>query len=163
MTAPRAWQLTRRSFTATALIAALFPFAAAAQTNPQPPAATLPMVAIATAPLVVPSTAESYYSGASKTATSLKLPPAPEIVELARALKNNPDLIYEYVHNNIEIVWMYGAHKGPLGTLIDKSGTAFDQAELMVALLTQAGYVAAVEAGTISPAGRGFRGLEQYL
>ena len=28
----------------------------------------------------------------------------PEIVELARALRNNPDLIHEYVRNNIEIV-----------------------------------------------------------
>ena len=75
---------------------------------------------------------------------------------MGRALKNNPDLIYEYVHNNIEIVWMYGSHKGPLGTLIDKSGTAFDQAELMAALLTQAGYDAAVEAGTITLGGSDF-------
>jgi len=58
-----------------------------------------------------------------------------EIVELARALKNNPDLICEYVYNNIETLPQYGSAKGPLGTLLDGKGTAFDQAELMVALL----------------------------
>ncbi len=45
--------------------------------------------------------------------------PAPaEIVELARALKYNPDLIYEYVYNNIETLPQYGSAKGPLGALI---------------------------------------------
>lgn len=61
-----------------------------------------------------------------------------EIVELARALKNDPDLIYEYVYNNIETTLLYGSLKGPLGTLVDGRGTAVDQAELMVALLQQA-------------------------
>ena len=63
-----------------------------------------------------------------------------EIVELARALKNDPDLIYEYVYNNIETLPQYGSLKGPLGALIDGKGTAFDQAELMVRLLRQAGF-----------------------
>ncbi|MGA9866446.1 MAG: RHS repeat-associated core domain-containing protein [Acetobacteraceae bacterium] len=63
----------------------------------------------------------------------------PEIVELARALKNDPDLIYEYVYNNIDTIPMYGSLKGALGALVDRSGTAFDQAELMIALLQQAG------------------------
>ncbi len=61
-----------------------------------------------------------------------------EIVELARALKNDPDLIYEYVYDNIETIPLYGSAKGPLGALIDGKGTAVDQAELMVALLQQA-------------------------
>jgi hypothetical protein len=76
--------------------------------------------------------------------------PAPaEIVELARALKNNPDLIYEYVYNNIETLPQYGSAKGPLGTLLDGKGTPFDQAELMVALLQQAGFSATYQLGKI--------------
>ena len=65
-------------------------------------------------------------------------PLADEIVELARALKFDPDLIYEYVHNNIQTTPQYGSLKGPFGALIDGFGTSFDQAELMVALLTVA-------------------------
>jgi hypothetical protein len=121
-----------------------------AQFNPILPPTTLPVVNIGTANLVDPTTANSYYGGASKAATSLGLPTAPEIVELARALKNDPDLIYEYVHNNVEDVWMYAEHKGPLGTVIDKAGTQFDQAALMVALLRQAGYTASFQSGTVT-------------
>lgn len=72
-----------------------------------------------------------------------------EIVELARALKNDPDLIYEYVYNNIETLPQYGSAKGPLGALLDGKGTAFDQAELMVALLQQAGFAASYQIGKI--------------
>jgi YD repeat-containing protein len=63
---------------------------------------------------------------------------APEIVALANALKNDPDLIYQYVHDNIEFDPLYGALKGPVGTLLDGRGDSFDQAALMVALLNQA-------------------------
>lgn len=73
-----------------------------------------------------------------------------EIVELARALKNNPDLIYEYVYNNIETLPQYGSLKGPLGALIDGKGTAFDQAELMVRLLRQAGFSAVFVVGQVN-------------
>ncbi|WP_375784009.1 RHS repeat-associated core domain-containing protein [Bradyrhizobium sp. Pha-3] len=84
--------------------------------------------------------------GPSRAQTS----PAPaEIVELARALKNDPDLIYEYVYNNIQTLPQYGSLKGPLGTLLDGKGTAFDQAELMVALLQQAGIAASFQIGQI--------------
>jgi RHS repeat-associated protein len=76
--------------------------------------------------------------------------PAPaEIIELARALKNDPDLIYEYVYNNIETLPQYGSAKGPLGALLDGKGTSFDQAELMVALLQQAGFSASFQLGQI--------------
>src|SRR5262245_59960312 len=51
----------------------------------------------------------------------------PEIVELARALKHDPDLIYEYVYNNIETLPQYASLKGPLGALLDSKGTAADQ------------------------------------
>ncbi|QZP09150.1 RHS repeat-associated core domain-containing protein [Caenibius sp. WL] len=60
------------------------------------------------------------------------------IVELARSLKNDPDLIYEYVRDNIETYPIWGAQKGAFGALIDNAGTAWDQADLMVKLLIQA-------------------------
>lgn len=64
------------------------------------------------------------------------------IVELARALKNDVDLIFEHVYNNIEFEPTFGSQKGPVGTLLDGSGNSFDQSELMVALLREAGYTA---------------------
>jgi len=74
---------------------------------------------------------------------------APEIVQLARALKNDPDLIYQYVHDNIQFSPLWGYLKGPVGTLLDGQGDAFDQCSLMVALLNQA----ALSNGSISNAG----------
>ncbi|MBN9694430.1 MAG: hypothetical protein J0L85_01375 [Zoogloea sp.] len=72
------------------------------------------------------------------------------IAELARALKNDPDLIYEYVRNNIEYYPSWGAQKGDVGTILDNQGTAFDQASLMVSLLRQAGYSASFVKGRIN-------------
>ncbi|HEY2033150.1 MAG TPA: RHS repeat-associated core domain-containing protein [Rhizomicrobium sp.] len=127
-------------------------FAGAANAN------YLPSVRIGTAALINPSDADAYY-GPSKTHTVGPGAPAtrpPELVELARALKNDPDLIYEYVRNNIGVVWIYGLQKGALGAEIDKSGTPFDQVMLMVELLRQAGYTASYKAGTITLTGAQF-------
>jgi RHS repeat-associated protein len=74
------------------------------------------------------------------TPSSTAFPTAdPELVQLARALRHDPDLIFEFVHNNIVTLPQYGSLKGPLGTLIDGCGTAFDQAELMAVLLELSG------------------------
>lgn len=72
------------------------------------------------------------------------------IVELARSLKNNVDLIYEWVFNNIEYTPTYGIQKGGLGALIDGCGNSFDQADLMVQLLRQAGYTANYVFGSLT-------------
>ncbi|PLX61400.1 DUF6531 domain-containing protein, partial [Sedimenticola selenatireducens] len=64
------------------------------------------------------------------------------IAELARALKNDPDLIYEYVRNNVAYYPTWGLQKGAIGAILDNQGTAFDQATLMVQLLREAGYTA---------------------
>ncbi|HEY7641619.1 MAG TPA: RHS repeat-associated core domain-containing protein [Steroidobacteraceae bacterium] len=103
------------------------------------------------------ATANSYFSGFADTTTSTRdrWGPDPsnrpvELKDLARALRNNVDLIYEYVHDNIRTVFMYGLQKGALGAMIDQSGTPFDQAELMVELLRQAGYTASYKEGTIT-------------
>ncbi len=71
------------------------------------------------------------------------------ISELARALRNNVDLIYEWVFNNIEHQPTYGIQKGGLGSIIDGIGNSFDQADLMVQLLRQAGYTSNYQFGTL--------------
>ncbi|PKN37549.1 MAG: hypothetical protein CVU62_07390 [Deltaproteobacteria bacterium HGW-Deltaproteobacteria-2] len=58
-----------------------------------------------------------------------------EIKELARALRYDPKLIYDYVHNKIDYVPYYGSLKGAQLTYLDGSGNDFDQASLMIALL----------------------------
>ncbi|MEW6429715.1 MAG: RHS repeat-associated core domain-containing protein [Thermodesulfobacteriota bacterium] len=68
--------------------------------------------------------------------------PSPEITELARALQNDPKLIYEYVHNHIEYVPYFGSLKGATLTYLDGAGNDFDQASLLVELLRASGYTA---------------------
>jgi RHS repeat-associated protein len=65
--------------------------------------------------------------------------PAP-IVTLVSSLKCDPDLIFEYVYNNIEYEPLYGSNKGPLGTLLDNRGNDLDQVLLFTTLLNAAGY-----------------------
>ncbi len=74
---------------------------------------------------------------------------APSIAEMARALKNDVDEIFKFVHDNIEFIPTYGSQKGALGTLIDGFGNAFDQAELMIELLREAGYDADFQFGEL--------------
>ncbi|MBK7471420.1 MAG: hypothetical protein IPI73_13120 [Betaproteobacteria bacterium] len=88
------------------------------------------------------------------TGTKSLVPSAPpSIAELARALRNDVDLVYEYVRNNIEYYPVWGVQKGALGTILDNQGTAFDQAALMVALLRQAGHTANFVKGRIALTG----------
>jgi RHS repeat-associated protein len=87
-----------------------------------------------------PTLAESYRMG--RTLPS-NINPSPTnehdlITEQTRALKDDLQIIFQYVHNNIKFTPTYGLQKGGLGALIDGSGNAFDQADLMVRLLTQA-------------------------
>lgn len=64
------------------------------------------------------------------------------IAELARALRNDVDLIFEWVFNNIENHVTYGLQKGAVGAIIEGFGNSFDQSDVMVQLLRQAGYTA---------------------
>jgi RHS repeat-associated protein len=105
-------------------------------------AMALPSAKIGRAPLIDPTTAESAYPVSLDVNQTPSLgpgaPPQTEIVELARALNYDVDEIYDYVRNYVDTVFMFGAQKGSLGAIIDKSGTPFDQAKLMVDLLRQA-------------------------
>ena len=77
-------------------------------------------------------------------------PPGPaSLEELARALRYHPDLIYQFVRNNIEIDPVRGIHKGALGAVLDNHGSAADQSQLMVSLLRLSGYDARIVRGVI--------------
>lgn len=54
------------------------------------------------------------------------------------------------MRNNIEIDFRFGLSKGARGAVIDQSGTAFDQAHLMVELLREGGISASYKVGTIT-------------
>jgi len=105
-------------------------------------------------PGLAPRLPPSGRTGGAQTAQRVAGDAAPtgpaSIPELARALRNDPDLIYEYVRNNVEYVPIWGVQKGPVGTILDNQGTAFDQAGLMVDLLRQAGYTASYVRGRLN-------------
>jgi RHS repeat-associated protein len=67
----------------------------------------------------------------------------PEIQSLANSLNNDPQLIYEYVLNNIDYVPYLGSLKGATLTYLDRSGNDYDQASLLIALLQAAGQTTA--------------------
>jgi hypothetical protein len=78
---------------------------------------------------VSPATAwTALEGGALPTITDPVLPVAPEISGLVRALHNDPDLIFSFVHDTIEYELGYGVRKGALGTLLEGRGNAYDQA-----------------------------------
>ena len=64
--------------------------------------------------------------------------PPQAIIDLAGGLKNDPGLIFHYVHDNIDLDLSVESSKGALGTYLDQSGSSFDQAALLLALLQSA-------------------------
>ncbi|MBS1955275.1 MAG: hypothetical protein JST89_13905 [Cyanobacteria bacterium SZAS-4] len=77
------------------------------------------------------------------------VPGPASISELARALKNDPQLMFEWVHNNIDWEPGWGVQKGAFGALVDGRGNSFDQSALLVTLLRTAGFTANYVLGTI--------------
>ena len=167
------WALSGVRLKRAALI--LYTFAAAALMAVAGPAAaqseSTPAETIGTAPLLTPSAVDSYYGSATTSTNAMGYTSRPpEVVELARALAGNSaadpanpsdayktaDRIYQYVLNNIDVVWLYGLQKGSVGTIIDHAGTPFDQAMLMVELLRQDGFTAAYQVGQITLTGTQF-------
>lgn len=104
------------------------------------------------AELLSPTSAkQNYFNALPDTATYGWANEKPwEISATARSLSNNPQKIFGFVKNNIRYELRYGAQKGAVGAIIDRSGTAFDQAQLLVELLRAAGYGASYQVGTIT-------------
>jgi len=75
------------------------------------------------------------------TVTTNETEATPQIQALARALDNDPKLIYEYVRNHIAYdPPTYGVHNGAHGCLMAGRGNDWDQAALLTSLLRTAGY-----------------------
>lgn len=95
--------------------------------------------------VVAATASKTSKTSASTSASAMKIsgdgsPLGPaSIAELARSLRNHPDLIYQYVRNNVEYYPVFGIQKGALGSVLDNQATAHDQASLMVELLRASG------------------------
>lgn len=61
----------------------------------------------------------------------------PEIAALARSLRYDMSLIYEYVYYNVDYSPSWGSKKGAFGTYLDQRGNNIDQNVLFVELLRQ--------------------------
>ena len=103
-----------------------------------------------TSPVVTPA-----YKGGdanvikADTASTPEAPISKDISELAQSLNWNPVLIYEWVKNNVETEWYWGAMKGAEETLRQKRGNDADQSALLVALLRAGGFPARYVKGTM--------------
>lgn len=109
---------------------------------------------VAQGTLVSPEDADAYYQSISMFKALSDTPASattatPEITALARALKNDPRLIYEYVRNNVDYDPYFGSLKGATLTYLDGSGNDFDQASLMIALLRASNITAQYVYGTM--------------
>ncbi len=108
----------------------------------------------AKAPLTSPPITPSYLSaissvGSADLATSPEAPISEEIALHAQSLNWSPVEIYQWVKNNIETEWYWGAMKGAEEVLHQKSGNDADQAALLVSLLRAADYPARYVRGVI--------------
>lgn len=74
---------------------------------------------------------------------------APEIVAVADSLGGSPGRIFRFVHDEIDFDAKFGAVHGALGALLERRGTAWDQAWLLQQLLTVAGVDARFEWGEV--------------
>lgn len=128
-------------------------------------AAAAPSVKIGKAPLISPAQADAYYASSTTwtNSTGEELFPTEfkeidaitaggSLEEMLRA----PDRVYEFIRNSVSTTWTYGLTKGARGVLVDRSGTAFDQAQLMVELLRSKGFAASYKIGTIQLTGAQF-------
>lgn len=141
------------------------PTAMAAQADWQVPTQATSMV---TAPLMSPSAAWSAYGAAiahtpgypSLATTTPDLAALARNLGAARTSVGAPDYVsdaayiqnvFDYVRHNVAMEFRFELAKGGRGALIDQSGTAFDQADLMVKLIRQRpGLTANYRIGTIS-------------
>ena len=86
---------------------------------------------------------------AADLAPTLDAPQTDDIKALASTLDKNPHKIYQWVHDNIYYFPSQGSVQGAQDTLDKKSGNAFDQASLLVALLRASGIPARYVYGTV--------------
>ncbi len=99
------------------------------------------------------STLSTKVSAVASPSTARRVIPkagiATEITALADSLDNSPARIFRFVHDTIDYDPKWGAGKSPLGTLQEGLGTSWEQAWLLMELLTAAGVDARVEWGEV--------------
>lgn len=126
----------------------------------QVPVQSRPTTVFGNGAAVTPAAAWTFYQ--TQDLTSVARTTEADVTHLARSLGTaaNPngdiDRIYAFVHDDIEMVWLFGLKAGARGAMIDKAGTPFDQAHLMVELLRAAGYPATYQLGSITLTGAQF-------
>ena len=74
----------------------------------------------------------------------------PEIQALARALRNDPKLIFDYVHNHVDYSPIFGSVNGATAALLAGRGNDCDQTSLFIALMRAAGYTANYVVGDVT-------------
>ncbi|MBI5651078.1 MAG: transglutaminase family protein [Chloroflexi bacterium] len=124
----------------------------------QEPVPLAPGRQFGTAPRVSPADARKELASraipasprAPRTLATSETEATPEIVALARGLKNDPKLIFDFVHNYIEYVPTYGSVNGATATLLARRGNDWDQASLFIALMRQAGFTANYALGDVT-------------
>ncbi len=114
---------------------------------------------------IAPASAATYYAPSTSHSNGLGVTDRSlEVKELARGLgaaqipaqltqSAYAQRAFEYVRQNIRTVPMFGTQKGAKGAIIDQSGTAFDQATLLVELLREAQITANYQIGTVTLTG----------
>ena len=130
----QAWAV--RAFACATLALAAVAICSATAVAQQP----LPALRQLQGALVTPAAAHTYYASQPGAGDTPPPPPGARLRSLARALENDPDRIYEFVRNGIAFEPIFGLHKGGEGAWLDRSGGAFDQAQLLSELLETAGY-----------------------
>lgn len=121
-------------------------------------AADLPSMRVEEAAAVTPSNALTIYGSSTLHTNSISGYVRPiEITEAAKALgserlsdKDFTAEVYRFVKFKVRTTPLFGLQKGGLGALIDRNGTSFDQAHLMVELLRAGGVSAEYRVGTVS-------------
>ncbi len=131
-----------------ALIAPLMFVADRGVSQSTPPAPTSPAIRVAEGAQVTVAQGQTFF--ASAPARSLESDIHPLLKSAARRLNNDPDRIYEFVYNAIAVEPEFGLAKGAVGAYVNRSGTPFDQAELMVKMLRAAGYTARYRYGPVN-------------
>lgn len=133
-------------------------FAWTSEIAAQAPQPSAPGEQLVTAPRVAPADARKILAARTlpssprtpRTLASSETDATPEIVVLARGLRNDPKLIFDFVHNYIEYVPTYGSVNGATATLLARRGNDWDQTSLFIALMRQAGYTANYKMGDVT-------------